>query len=273
MKQGIARGESGIAGAQAIRRSIDVIRAVAQLQRSGANLSRVAQATGLNQSTVFRILRSLTEERMLYYDESERCYHLGLLAFELGLATQGQSQVQDHYRPVVEEIARRTRLTTYLMARSDNEAVCLLCAQGSALIRAMPLDVGQRLPLGIGAGSLAILATLDDDEVEQILASEEARLELFPGGREEAGRIRERVTHARQRGFSVTSGSVATGLSGVGVAVLPRTGILQLAISVSAVAESIGIDEARQFAGLIDQTLRELPEAGGTSGGFKPPAP
>jgi len=73
--------ETGTAGAQAIRRAMDVVRAVAQMQRTGATLSRVVKATGLNRSTVFRILRSLTEERMLRYDERERHYYLGLLAF------------------------------------------------------------------------------------------------------------------------------------------------------------------------------------------------
>lgn len=259
MKQGITRGEKAIPGAQAIRRAIDVIRAVAQFQRSDANLSRVAQATGLSQSTAFRILRSLTEERMLYYDEDAKSYHLGILAFELGLATQGQSRVQDHFRPVAEEIARRTRLTTYLMARSGDEAVCLLCVQGTALIRAMPLDVGQRLPLGIGAGSLAILSTLDDAEIERILSTGEARLDQFPGGREAASEIRARVADVRNDGFAVTNGSVASGLSGVGVPVLPRTGILQLAVSVSAVAETIEPAEACHFAGIISQALATLP--------------
>jgi DNA-binding IclR family transcriptional regulator len=123
MKQGLARGETGVGGAQAIRRAMDVVRTVASLQRSDATLVRVAQATGLNQSTTFRILRSLTEERMLYYDEARRSYHLGVLAFELGLASSGKSQVQSAFRPVLEEVAGKTRLTTYLMARSGNEAV------------------------------------------------------------------------------------------------------------------------------------------------------
>ncbi|MDR2856540.1 MAG: helix-turn-helix domain-containing protein, partial [Novosphingobium sp.] len=189
MEQAGKAAVSGIAGAQAIRRAMDVIRAVAQFQRSGASLSRVAQATNLNASTTFRILRSLTEERMLRYDERERHYHLGLLAFELGLVTQGQSQVQNRWRETIESISRRTRLTTYLMARSDREAVCLLCAQGTMVIRAMPMDVGQRLPLGIGAGSLALLATLDDEELARILDALTPRLDLFPRGRKEAARI------------------------------------------------------------------------------------
>jgi DNA-binding IclR family transcriptional regulator len=235
---------------------MDVVRAVAQFQRSGASLSRIAQATGLNPSTAFRILRSLTEERMLRYDEVDRHYYLGLLAFELGLVTQGQSQIQNQWRETIENISRRTRLTSYLMARSDREAVCLLCIQGTMVIRAMPMDVGQRLPLGIGAGSLAILATLEDDEIERILSSLGRRLDLFPRGREEAKRIVERVAETRVNGFSVSAGSVAKGLVGVGVAIQPSEGLLQLAISVSAVTDSIDLIEARQIAGIIQAGIR-----------------
>lgn len=259
MRQGLSRGASGVAGAQAIRRAMDVIRAVGRLQRSEASLSRVAHATGLNQSTAFRILRSLAEERMLYYDVATRSYHLGVLAFELGLATSGKSQVQDVFRPVAEEIAQRTRLTTYLMARSGDEAVCLLCVEGAAVIRAKPIEMGQRLPLGVGAGSVAILSTLDDDEVAEILALQEKNYDLFPGGRDEIARILERVQDVRRCGYSTSSGTVARGVSGIGVPVLPCKGLMQLAISVSAVTDAISEEEARAFARIIKTALAHLP--------------
>lgn len=249
--------DSAMAGAQAIRRAMDVVRAVAQLQRSGATLSRIANTTGLSVSTTHRILRSLAEERMLRHDAAARTYHLGLLAFEIGLATQAESQVQPYWRETVEEIARRTRLTTYLMARSDCEAVCLLCEQGTMRIRAMPIEVGQRLPLGIGAGSLAILATVPEDEIAGIMAANEPRFRQFPGGGDQVPAILERVTQGREQGFAVSSGSVANGLVGVGVPVLPRRGLLQLAISVSAVADVMDANEARQIAGVIEAGIRK----------------
>jgi len=259
MKLGLARGESGVAGAQAIRRAMDVIRAIARLQRSDASLSRVAHATGLNQSTAFRILKSLVEERMLYYDEVARTYHLGVLAFELGLAAGGKSRVQEFYLPAVEEIAARTRLTTYLMARSDTEAVCLLCKEGAAVIRAKPIEVGQRLPLGIGGGSVAILATLDDDEIKEVLAAQEYDFDLFPGGRDEMARILDRVEGVRQNGYSISSGSVASGVCGIGVPVLPQRGLMQLAVSVSAVTDVVTPQEAKTIAGIIKSAIGKLP--------------
>ncbi len=253
---GLKAEDGSMAGAQAIRRAMDVVRAVAQFQRSGATLSRIAHATGLSTSTAHRILRSLTEERMLRHDEPTRSYRLGLLAFEIGLATQAESQVQPYWREAIEDIARKTRLTTYLMARSDCEAVCLLCEQGTMRIRAMPVEVGQRLPLGIGAGSLAILATIPEDEVSEVLAANEQRFRMFPGSAAQAPVILERVAQSREAGFAVSSGSVADGLVGVGVPVLPRRGLLQLAISVSAVADVLDTDEARQIAGVIAAAIR-----------------
>jgi DNA-binding IclR family transcriptional regulator len=252
-----ARQNPGVGGAQAVRRAIDVVRAVAQFQRSGANLKRIAVATGLSNSTAFRILRSLTEERMLRYDVDERCYHMGSLAFELGLATHAEAAIQDEWRETAISVARQTRLTTYVMARSDNEAVCLLCEQGSMAIRAVPMDVGQRLPLGIGAGSLAILAALDDDEVTRIVASHDSRLDLFPGRRRESQRILERVAATRENGFAQSSGTVATGLSGIGVSVPAGRRLLRLAVSVSAAVDRIAPSEARQMASIIAKAIRD----------------
>ena len=240
-------------GAQAIRRAIEVIRTVAQIQRTGANLTRVSRASGLSVSTSHRILRSLTEERLLRYDERERCYHIGPLAFELGLAAEGE--VQTHWRDTVERIARETRLTAYLMARSGNEAVCLFCMQGSTALRAMPMEVGQRLPLGIGAGSLSILATLEDNEIASVIAAHETRRDVFPDNSANDESILKRVELTRQRNYSVSCGTVALGVVGVGVAIAPGRDLTQLAISVSAVANSIDPAEAQKLAAMISAAI------------------
>ena len=242
-------------GAQAIRRAIEVVRTVAQIQRSGASLTRVARASGLSTSTSHRILRSLTEERLLRYDDGAKSYHVGPLAFELGLAAEGD--VRTIWRETVERIARETRLTTYLMARSGNEAVCLVCVQGSTALRAVPMDVGQRLPLGIGAGSLAILATLEDDDMHGVIAGQGARRDLFPGSSAKPEQILKRVALARQRGFSVSCGTVALGVVGVGMAIAPDREFSQLAISVSAVADTIELAEAQRLAATIAAAIHE----------------
>lgn len=244
-------------GAQAIRRAIDILRAVAQLQRSGANLSRVARATGLNTSTSFRILRSLSEERILEYEETEKCYRIGALAYELGLAAPQEYHVQPRWRRAVEDVAKQTRLTTYLMARSNNEAVCLMCIEGSMVLRAMPVDVGQRLPLGIGAGSLAIISTLDDDEIKSILSDLKPRLATMGDHTWQPNAILERIQATRQRGFSMSTGTLAQSVTGIGIAIPASEGLAQLAISVSAVAQAFSPEEAKRINAILVTAIQQ----------------
>ena len=79
MKTASQRSPSPSKGTQAIDRALDIVRVVAQVQRSGATLSRIARISGLNITTTFRILRSLTENRMLRYDAAEQNYYIGPL--------------------------------------------------------------------------------------------------------------------------------------------------------------------------------------------------
>lgn len=254
----VSQTAAGTGGAQAIRRAVDTLRTVAQLQRSGASLSRVARATRMNTSTAFRILRSLTEERLLHYEESERRYYLGPLASELGLAASVKTHSEEltHWRPAMESIAKQTRLTTYLMARSNQEVVCLSCIQGQAVLRAMPVDVGQRLPLGIGAGSLAILATLDDEQIQSVLRSQLSSLRQVQSENDDMSALLLRIKKTREMGFSMSDGTITPGVSGIGVAIKNDGKPATLAISVAAVAKGFDLPEASSIAAIIANAIQ-----------------
>jgi DNA-binding IclR family transcriptional regulator len=244
-------------GTQAIRRAIEVVRAVAQIQGLGANLSRVAHATGLNITTTFRILRSLTDERLLRYEPTEQNYYVGPFAFELGLAASREGQVSAAWRETIDQIARQTRFTTYLVARSTNEAVCLLCIQGSTPLRAVPVEVGQRVPLGVGSAALALLAAMDDAEIERVIASYESRFDLFLGESVTPEVIMKRVRETRKRGYAVTQGEFINGIIGIGVAVLPHRGMTQFSICVAVPASTLGSTEAGKIAAVVSTAIKK----------------
>jgi DNA-binding IclR family transcriptional regulator len=131
-------------------------------------------------------------------------------------------------------VAQRTGVTSYLMSRSGIEATCLLKTDGSAVIRVIPVDVGQRRFLGVGAGSTALLAALDPDTSERIIATIAPSLRGYPGLTEAV--IRRIVDDARATGFAVSKGNVVNDVIGIGMAI-PRTdGTPYLALSIAAVA-------------------------------------
>jgi len=236
-------GASHTAGAQAIGRAAEVLRAVAALQRAGAPLAAITRTTGLSRSTAFRILRALVEERLLDFDPAQRRYVIGPLAFELGLAAP-EGRPDSLWTQRIEAISRTSGLTAYLVARSGADVVCLATAQGSSVIRAVPLVVGQRLPLGVGAGSLAILATLPDDEVNALLSANAGKIAQIARGRATPALLRARIAQARADGHAFSRDSVAPGVAGVGVVVTRPHEAATYSVSVAAAAE---LDRAEQL--------------------------
>jgi DNA-binding IclR family transcriptional regulator len=238
-------------GTQAITRAIEILRAVARVQRGGATLSKVIRATDLSRSTAFRLLRCLTQERLLHFDEEQRVYCIGPLAYELGLAGKGQADIVANWHAHIARVSAKTGLTTYLVARSDTEVVCLDTVQGTSVVRAVPLIVGQRLPLGIGAGSLAILSSLPDEEVEAVIASNTLKLPMYGDGRLTPAKLRQRVEMTRANGFAYSRESVAKGISGVGVTIQRHGDLAQIAISVSLVGTQLDANEQSRLVNTI----------------------
>jgi DNA-binding IclR family transcriptional regulator len=243
-------------GAQAVGRAVEILRAVARCQRSGATLSKIMNVTDLSRSTTFRLLRYLSEERLLEFDEQQRSYYIGPLAYELGLAAKGQAGLVAERKESIDRIAAKTGLTTYLTARSDTEIVCLAASHGVSVVRAVTLDVGQRLPLGIGAGSLALLSSLPDAEVDAVLTSNSAKIRMYGEGRLTPKILKQRVETTRAKGYAFSQDSVAKGVAGVGVVISSPDALTQLAVSVSSVAGHMDTAERERMADTIRKMAR-----------------
>ncbi len=217
------------------------------------------RATGLTMATAFRILQSLVDERLLAYRAEDRTYRVGPLAFELGLAAWDQVHIQDEWRATIEAIAQDSGLTTYLVMRAGDEAVCLLCVAGPTRFSRVSVEPGQRAPLGYGSTSLALLATLDDAAVATILEGTRRRLSRYVDGIWQPEVIMERVSMTRERGFAVTHGQYAPGVTGIGVAVPSGGDGAHFAISVAIASGGISLRAAEKIVGIIRNAVAHRP--------------
>jgi DNA-binding IclR family transcriptional regulator len=133
-------------------------------------LADIAESSGVNKATALRLLESMAGEGFVVRDEATKRYTLGDEALALGIAMQGRDHIRDRARPTLLRLAASTGDTMLLSTRSGIESVCVDREFGSYPIRANYLDLGMRRPLGVGAGSLALLAWLPDDEVNTVLS-------------------------------------------------------------------------------------------------------
>ena len=201
-------------------------------------LADIAEGSGVNKATALRLLDSLIGEGFVLRDEATKRYALGDEALALGIAMQGRDHIRNRARPALLRLAASTGDTMLLSTRSGVESVCIDREFGSYPIRANYLDLGMRRPLGVGAGSLALLAWLPDDEVKAVLSLIGPRLgKRYP--RITVELIEREVKLARQRGYALLLDVVVDQMGGIGVPVLGSDGRPVAALSLAALTSRI----------------------------------
>ncbi|NLY27689.1 MAG: IclR family transcriptional regulator [Alcaligenaceae bacterium] len=192
---------SETAGTQSIGRAASILRVIASAEGAGFGLGEIALQAGLEKPTTHRILRRLVEESMLVQDPASRSYHLGPLLYELGLAAQPSIPARQWCAESLAELARLSGDCAFLIGRSGYDSVCLDRHEGHFPIKTLVLGVGQRRPLGCGAGSIALLSLLPDDTLRTLLDHNAERLKAR--GEPPTADLLRTVQQARKRGFAI----------------------------------------------------------------------
>lgn len=220
---------------QSIDRAVRILRAVAR-HPDGAMLSAISTETNLGKSTVHRLLAALVDAGLAYQDLDTRRYRLSV-----GLAILGASANRQNFaallQPHLERLADKIEDTIYGTVREGSAAVCVARQLGAFPIRTLSLDVGHMRPLGVGSGSLAILAFLPDNEIKKCLDQNASWIDRFPP--HTIDDIWRRVADTRRRGYSLVEGAVVPGMYAIGVPVLDAKGQAIAALSMAAIAERL----------------------------------
>ena len=226
--------ESNTDGTQAVRRAAAILRRLGKGGTQGVGLAEITQALHLPRSTTHRILKCLVEEGLVRHDTERRRYFAGQLTYELGLTATASAVELAKWRVAVDRVSQRTGVTAYLMSRSGVEATCLLKTEGNSVIRVIPVEVGQRRFLGIGAGATALLAALDPETREQIIRAVGPYLPVYSSLTED--KVREIVAETLKLGYTVSRGNVVRDVVGIGMAIPNGDAAPHLALSIAGLA-------------------------------------
>ena len=246
-------------GAQSVDRALGLLSMVGRHAERGAALTDIVEASGLNKPTTRRLLLALMRAGLVEQDEETRRYYLGEEAYVLGsLASRRYGLLQLAMESLM-RLSRMTEDTSFLSVRRDTYSVCLYREEGTYPVRTHALQAGFEHPLGVGAGSLAMLAALPDAEVEAILAANDTVLKtsypMLP-----ADRIREDVETTRKNRYSLNPGLIYANSWGVGVAVITPDGRPAGALSIAAIDSRMQPSRQVELAALLTQEVRRVEE-------------
>jgi DNA-binding IclR family transcriptional regulator len=226
---------------------------IAKYNDEGVNLSKIARKIGLPTSTVHRILAVLVEEGFVTFDLVSRHYNLGIELFTLGVAAH-QFAIRDQFHSTLEGIAQKTGDTAYLVMRSGADALCVDRVIGSYPIQVLTFEIGERRPLGIGGGSIALLASFPDNQAEAIISANASRYYSFK--KKTPGDVRRMVSQCRRLGYGLSVRNVNPDTIGVGVPILNHQGQAIAAVSVAGIAKRMGPSRQKEITQLIKSEIK-----------------
>lgn len=220
---------AGVTGSQAVLRAMSLLSAVGRGGSAGLGLSALAAQTGLTHPTARRLLLALATARMVEQDPATRRYRLGPEAFLLSTFASDRHGILAHAEASLQRLAEVSGDTALLTVQQDDRSICLARVEGSFPVRSHALLTGDRHPMGVGAGALAIFAALPEAQAEALFQ----RLRGRHGGLHQ--QVRDDVALARARGYALNQGHVVPGSWGLGVVVRWPDGRPAAALSLAAI--------------------------------------
>jgi DNA-binding IclR family transcriptional regulator len=242
-----------------------VLRCLADVPEGGERVTQLAQAVGLSQPTTHRLLRHLVDEGMVEQDARSKRYRLSLEFFALAARAGHGGNLRDLVRPSLLRLSATLGDSLFLLARTGFDAICLDRSEGPYPIRTFTGDIGGRVALGIGQGSLAILAFLAEEERETVIRYNLPRLQDFHLYDEVF--LRSEIDSVRQLGYAGRNTNILPGMAGLAVPILDRNGHAVAALSVATLSDRLGPD---RLPTVVDMLKREAAAIGPRIDPFDP---
>ncbi|WP_231755186.1 IclR family transcriptional regulator [Bordetella sp. N] len=245
------------AGTQTLHRAVSLLRLITANNRSGSRLVDLYRRTGLERPTAHRILQGMIAEQLIRQDSRSKRYYLGSLLYEMGLAAAPKLALRDVCHPYLETLAQQTGDTVFMTVRSGFDGVCVARADGSFPIKMFVLDVGRHRPLNVGAGGLAVLSALPDDEIQRICRVNVTRTQR-KNPRFTDAQLRASIAATRRRGYATNKVMDNPPVHSVGLVVRYPDGAPAAGISVSTLASRLGKDRLEMVVRCLGEAVESI---------------
>jgi DNA-binding IclR family transcriptional regulator len=217
----------------------------------------IARDLALPRSSVYHLLKVLTDQGFVVHLPEERRYGLGVAAFELGSAYTRQAPLQRVGRPLLGRLVDSTTHNAHLAVLHGRDVLYLLEERAPGR-PPLVTDVGVRLPAQLTASGLAMLAALPSAQVRALFPSRDAFVQRHGVGPVSLSALRHQLLEVRQAGYAYEDGSVTPDFASVASAVLDHGGHPIAGIAVTFATRDMSPAGRETLAGQVARTAAEL---------------
>ncbi len=247
----LSKSEKSDSPAGSAGRIFMLLRLLGEAGPDGIRLTDLAERAALPRPSVHRILRALGTEGVVAFDARTKRYTLGLALFLLAAKAGDVLGLRDLARPTLLRLTASLGETLVLLVHNGYDAVCIERSAGPLPIRTFTGDIGGRVPLGIGQGSVAILAFLPPAEQDEIIRHNLPRMRDY-GGPDEAS-LRAELRQVREEGYCGGASGLIPGMAGLGTPILDAEGRAVAAISIGTTIDRLTPERRPIIAEMLKQ--------------------
>lgn len=219
-----------MASSEGSARAAQVLLELGKVGSAGASLQAIAEMLRQTKPTLLRSINSLIDHGFVEQVSRGR-YRLGPSIFALARVESAVVLDVANWQRVLDKLASTFGQTFALVRRAGLDAVVIDRRVGGAPVQALVSEIGGRLPMGIGSGSVAILATLDPDDQDATILANARRYSRWNIA---SSQVIEMVRKATADGYASDLGLVIPECGGIGVPIHERgryTATMSIALS------------------------------------------
>ncbi|WP_395703386.1 IclR family transcriptional regulator [Aquabacterium sp.] len=236
-----------------LHRAVQIVRALADAAAEGGmRVSDLGKQLGYTQATTHRLLQQLVDEGLVEQAAHNKRYALSLDFFSLAARAGERGGLRERCRPALLRLGASLGDSVFLLVRAGFDALCLDRWEGPFPIRSFTGDIGGRVPLGVGQGSMAILAHLPEAERDEVMRHNVPRIRHL-GALDEVY-LRTEVAKVLRQGYANTNSGLIEGMAGVAVPVFDSNGQVVAALSIGTLTARL---EGERLPVVVDLLQRE----------------
>ncbi len=240
---------------QSVERTFGIIELLCEKGESG--VTDLAALSGLNKTTVFRLLSTLISLGYAYKNPATEKYGLTLKFLQISGDTIANIDIRRYARRQLEIISAETGETVHLVERVGNDIIYIDKVEARNNSVRMASHIGLSLPMVYTAVGKAIMARLEPEEVEKIWRSTEIVKKTDKTITDYRLFLKELET-VRKNGYATDCEENENGVCCVAAAVCDVYGDYRYAVSVSAPASRMDAATIEKIGNTLINTAERI---------------
>jgi IclR family acetate operon transcriptional repressor len=236
--------------------TLDILERMAETKGDWQRLSEISKRVGMTKNRVFRILSTLQARGYVEQDPATQAYRLGLSLFHLGHRARSQLHVHEVALPYLTHLAQATQEVAHLLVRRGLSAICIAHRESDQRLIVSD-QIGQPIPLHIGASPKILLAYMRESERETLLQ----QLELTPFTAKtivDQDALRRRLDQIVAEGISIDEGDYEDDIHAVGAPVFDHSGQVIAGVTITYPSTRFSPETQAQLVEQVQHTAAEI---------------